>query len=274
MLTVFVDSGSSIKQEEKEKYNVEILPLKILLNGKEYLDGVDLTMETFYHELIENKQFPMTSLPSMQEAQDRVNACTAAGDDVIILAISSKISGTYNALRLAFEDNPKVRVIDTLTAVGGVRILVDEINRHREKPLDEVVQIVKNLIPRIKILAIPETLTYLYRGGRLSKLSFVVGTVLKINPIISFKNGGVVVDAKKRGLKASMQHITDAIAQTCDPNYEIVASYTYSKTNLETMIGMTDEKFKPQINVFDNLDPAIAAHWGPNAFGYIFVTKK
>ena len=273
MLKVFVDSGSSIKQDEKEKYNVEILPLKILLNGKEYLDGVDLSMETFYHELIENKQFPLTSLPSIQDAQDRVNACTTAGDDVIILAISSKLSGTYNALRLAFEDNPKVRVIDTLTAVGGVRILVDEINRNREKPLDEVVEIVNNLIPRIKILAIPETLTYLHRGGRLSKLSFVVGTVLKINPIIGFKNGGVIVEAKKRGLKASMQYIISTIEQNCDPNHEIVASYTYNKSNLETMIAMTNEKFKPQIKTFDNLDPAIAAHWGPNAFGYIYVAK-
>ena len=274
MLKVFVDSGSSIKQDEKEKYNVEILPLKILLNGKEYLDGVDLSMETFYHELIENKQFPLTSLPSIQDAQDRVNACTSAGDDVIILALSSKLSGTYNALRLAFEDNPKVRVIDTLTAVGGVRILVDEINRNREKPLDEVVQIINNLIPRIKILAIPETLTYLHRGGRLSKLSFVVGTVLKINPIIGFKNGGVIVEAKKRGLKASMQYIIDAIENSCDPNHEIVASYTYNKSNLETMIEITNEKFKPQIKTFDNLDPDIAAHWGPNAFGYIYVEKK
>lgn len=273
MLKVFVDSGSSIKQEEKEKYNVEIIPLKILLGGTEYLDGVDLTMETFYKELIDNKQFPMTSLPSIPDAQERVTACTDAGDDVIILTISSKISGTYNALRLAFEDNPKVRVVDTLCAVGGIRLLVDEINRNREKPLDEVVQIVQNLIPRIKILAIPETLTYLHRGGRLSKLSYVVGTVLKINPIISFKNGSVIVEAKKHGLRASMQHIINALEQTCDTNYEIIASYTYNQSNLETMIGLTNEKFKPQIKVFDNLDPAIAAHWGPNAFGYIFVTK-
>ena len=65
MIKVFVDSGSSIKQYEKELYNVEILPLKILLNGKEYSDGIDLSMDNFYDQLINHKQFPKTSLPSL-----------------------------------------------------------------------------------------------------------------------------------------------------------------------------------------------------------------
>lgn len=274
MLKIFVDSGSSIKQEEKEKYGVEIIPLKILLNNKEYKDGIDLTMEEFYHELIDNKQFPLTSLPELYEYQEKITQLTQNGDDVIILTISSGISGTYNAIRLLFEDNPKVRVIDTLSAVGGVRLIVNEINKHREKPLDEIVEIVKKLIPRIKILAIPETLTYLHRGGRLSKLSFVIGTVLKISPIISFKNGSVVVEAKKRGSQASMQYIANSIKNCADPEHEIIGSYTYNDSNLKTLISMVDKEFVPQIKVFDNLDPAIACHWGPNAFGFIYVTKQ
>ena len=101
MIKVFVDSGSSIKQHEKELYNVEILPLKILLNGKEYLDGIDLSMDIFYKELIDNKQFPKTSLPSLEETEKRVLDYVNKGDDVIILTISSDISGTclkYNAV--------------------------------------------------------------------------------------------------------------------------------------------------------------------------------
>ena len=128
-IKVFVDSGSSIKQEEKEKYNVEILPLKILLNDKEYLDGIDLSMEVFYDELINNKKFPKTSLPNLSECEEKVLECVNNGDDVIVLTISSGISGTYNAMNLLFQDNDKVTVIDTKTAVGGIRILVNEINK-------------------------------------------------------------------------------------------------------------------------------------------------
>lgn len=71
MLRVFVDSGSSIKENEKEKYNVEILPLKISLGDKEYSDGVDLSMEIFYKALIEDNLFPKTSLPSLEDAEKK-----------------------------------------------------------------------------------------------------------------------------------------------------------------------------------------------------------
>ena len=84
MIKVFVDSGSSIKQYEKEKYDVEILPLKILLNGREYLDGVDLSMDVFYDELINNKQFPKTSLPSLEIVEREVLKSVDKGDDVIL----------------------------------------------------------------------------------------------------------------------------------------------------------------------------------------------
>ena len=124
-------------------------------------------------------------------------------------------------------------------------------------------------------MAIPETLTYLFRGGRLSKTEWLVGSALHINPIITFKEGKVKVDCKKRGLRHGMQYIVESLKRLkCDKNYEIIASYTYDKTNLDKLISMTDEEFLPQIKVYDNLDPAIACHWGPNAFGYIFVMEE
>lgn len=274
MLRLIVDSGSSIKQEEKEKYNVDIIPLKILLGDKEYLDGIDLSMDVFYDKLINEKLFPKTSLPSLVDLENLVNGYTQNGDDVIILPISSKISGTYNAIHMLFKDNAKVKVIDSCLCVGGIRLLVDEINRNRDKSVDEIEKIVNQLIPRVRIMAIPETLTYLLRGGRLSKLDWLFGSILSIKPIIGIKEGKVAVLAKKRGIKHSMSYIAKALAEfECDENHEIIASYTYNKDNLEALLALTDEKYHKQIKVYDNLDPAVACHWGPNAFGFIFVSK-
>ena len=274
MLRIFVDSGSSIKQEEKEQCGVEILPLRITLGEKEYLDGIDLSMEIFYHGLIEGKLFPTTSLPSLGDAEERVTGYTQQGDDVIIITISSGISGTYNTLKMLFADNPKVRVIDSKSAVGGMRILVEEINRHREESLDALEQRLLDLIPRIRVCAIPETLDYLHRGGRLSKTEWVVGSMLQLKPLISLDSSDGTVKAlgKVRGLKKAMQTLAAYLEQCdCDPSYPIVPSYTYNSGNLDALIGMTDEKYHKQMIAYDNLDPAIACHWGPNAFGYIFV---
>ena len=275
MLKVFVDSGSSIKQEEKEKYNVELIPLNILMGEEEYLDGVNLSMDNFYKMLIEDKMFPKTSLPNLGDLETAVNACVEKGDDVIILTISSQISGSFNAINNLFADNKKVKVLDSCMAVGGMRLIVDEINRYRDKPLEEIEKKVNELIPRIKIMAIPETLNYLLRGGRLSKKEWLLGSMLNIKPIIGFKDGRVAVHSKKMGLKNGMVSIAKALEEfECDENYDIIASYTYDKKNLEELIAITDEKYHKQIKVYDNLDPAIACHWGPNAFGYIFVAKK
>lgn len=275
MLKVFVDSGSSIKQEEAEKYNVELIPLNILMGEKEFQDGVNLSMEEFYKMLIDEKIFPKTSLPNLVDLETRVKQCVEKGDDVIILTISSQISGTNNAINLMFAENKKVKVIDSQMAVGGMRLIVDEINRHREEPLEEIEKKVNALIPRIKIMAIPETLNYLLKGGRLSMKEWLFGSMLNIKPIIGFKEGRVTVHTKKMGLKNGMAYIANALKEfECDENYEIIASYTYNKNNLESLISMTDEKYRKQIKVYDNLDPAIACHWGPNAFGYVFVAKK
>ena len=272
MLRVFIDSGCSIKQEEKEKYNVELIPLKILLGEKEYLDGVNLSFDEFYDQLINHNIFPKTSLPDIVELSNRVTKYTDQGDEVIIITISSLISGTYNAIRLAFEDNPKVHLVDSKCAVGGMRLIVDEINRYRDESIEFILDKVNNLIPRITILAIPETLTYLYKGGRLGKLSFVVGSILHIKPIIGFVEGKVHAVAKKRSLIAGMQYIIDEL-NNCDLNYDIIGSYTYDKVNLDKLMDMTPKEYLSNVRVIDNLDPAIACHWGPNAFGYIFIKK-
>ena len=271
MIKVFVDSGSSIKQHEKELYDVEILPLKILLHEKEYLDGVDLDMDFFYDELINKKQFPKTSLPSLEVAEKEVMKCIEEGHDVIVLTISSGISGTYNALSMLFQGQPKVKVIDTKTAVGGMKILVHEINKYKEKGIDFVINKVNELIPRIRVFAVPETLTYLHKGGRLSTVGFAAGTVLRIKPVIELRDK-VSVANKTIGLKKAMQIIISKL-ENCDTNYPIVPSYTYNTENLEELIEKTDDVYKKAMIEKDNLDPAIACHWGPNAFGYIFVTK-
>ncbi len=276
MRRIFVDSGSSIKRSELEKYGVELIPLKILIGEKEYFDdGVDLTIDKFYKLLDDEKTFPKTSLPKLDDVASRVVEYTDQGDEVIIITISSKISGENNALRMLFEDNKKVLVLDSMSAVGGCRLIVDFLNRNPEIPFDKIEEKVNEFIPRIQIMAIPETLKNLLKGGRLSKTEWLLGSILQIKPTIGFKDGKVRVLAKNRGLKKAMKEVAKCLIDyDCDTSYDIIASYTFNKTNVDELISMVDEKYKSAIRVYDNLDPAIAAHWGPNAFGFVFVSKK
>ena len=271
MIKIFVDSGSSIRQLNAEKFNVEILPLKILMGDVEYSDGVDLSMENFYNILINDGIFPKTSLPNLDDAFNRVNKFVDDGYEVIIITISSGISGTFNALKMLFSGNPKVRVIDSLNAVGGVQILVKEANKYLDKSLDFVEEKLSSLAKRITTLAVPETLDYLRKGGRLSATGYAAGKLLHIKPIILLNNT-VSVASKTIGIKSAMKYLVKSL-EDCDVNYPIIPSYTYNDDNLNELISKTPSEYVNVMTEKDNIAPAIACHWGPNAFGYIYVEK-
>lgn len=278
MIKIFVDSCSSIKFDEAAAYGVEILPLKVLIKGREYLDGVDISIDEFYHYLIDEDIFPKTSLPSPGDTKDRVMEYVDSGYEVIILSLSSGLSGSYNMLRMLFADESRVCVIDTKSAVGGIRLLLEEANKYLDQPAQVVKEKILDLIPRLRVIAIPATLEYLHKGGRLSKSAFVAGSLMQLKPLLSVDSrtdGGVKVLGKVLGKKNAMKALAEILnKENCDTEYSIVPSYTYDSKNLDELIAITDEKYKSCMTKYDNLDPVIACHWGPGAFGYIFVVKK
>ncbi len=272
MIKLFVDSGSSIKQNEKEFYGVEVLPLKVLLGDNEYLDGVDLEIERFYDALINEKIFPKTSLPSLEYSYDKIMNCVKEGNKVFLITISSKISGTFETLKNMFKNEKDVRVFDSQTAVGGIKILALEAKKYLDTSLDYIEEKLNEIAPRITALAVPETLDYLKRGGRLSASGWAVGTLLKIKPIIKLK-GSVSIASKTIGINCAIKYLSHVL-ENADTNYPIVPSYTYQTKNLDKLIEKTDEYFYPFMIEKDDIDPAVACHWGPNAFGYVFVEKQ
>lgn len=272
MRRIIVDSGSSIKLDERETYGVDILPIQLQMGEESFLDGVNLSTEEFYSRLKDSSQFPKTSLPSLEEAQKLVDSYIEQGDEVLIITISSGISGTYQAIKMLFDEYENVTVFDSKLAVAGIRILVQEAKKYENETMEFVVEKLNGLIPRIVIAAVPETLDYLLAGGRLSKSSWMLGKLLSIIPIITFNEGKVDVLTKKRGLKQSKKTLIDKIIEDkADKSYGIVAAYTYNKGNVDSLIEMLPEDYKSSITVYDDLCSSIACHWGPNAFGFIYV---
>lgn len=272
MRRIIVDSGSSIKREERERYGVDILPIQLEMGGTSFLDGVNLSTEEFYSRLKDSKQFPKTSLPSLEQAKMLVDAYTGQGDEVLIITISSEISGTYQAIKMLFADYENVEVFDSRLAVGGIRFLVEEARKLEREPMEVVIEKLNALLPRIVIAAIPETLDYLLAGGRLSKSSWMVGKLLSIIPIITFLDGKVAVLSKKRGIKQSKKALVEMLLEDqADKSYGIIAAYTYNKENVDEVVDMLPDAYKNAVSVYDDLCSSIACHWGPNAFGLIYV---
>ena len=272
MRRIIVDSGSSIKRDEIERYGIDILPIRLQMGEESFFDGVDITTEEFYERLKDKSQFPKTSLPSLEEIQNMVDKYSDQGDEVLIITISSGISGTYQTMKMMFDEYENVEVFDSKLAVGGIRFLVEEALRYQNEPMEVVIEKLNQLLPRIVIAAVPETLDYLLTGGRLSKSSWMMGKLLSIIPIIGFTDGKVDVLSKKRGLKQAKKTLVEMIQKDqADTSRGIIASYTYNKGNIDEVIQMLPEEYQNAVSVYDDLSLSIACHWGPNAFGFIYV---
>lgn len=273
-LKIMVDSSSGISVGEGKEIGVDVFPLKIAFGEQEYADGVDLTLENFYDRLLNGKEFPKTSLPNLYAIEKQIARYKEEGHTVLILPLAKELSGTYAALK-EFEKASQVRVVDTRTTIGGLRILVEEAKKHESLPLEDLVRHLEALGNRIRILAGIDTLEYLYKGGRLSKTASLVGEFIGLKPIITVTDGRVTLLSKKHGKKKAMRSIADRLNEAViDEEFPIYGIYSYAAENVRILEGMIDGKRQKQIARMENIAPVIASHVGPYAYGFVYVERE
>ena len=209
---IFTDSGSDILPGEME--GLVVLPLTIAFGNDVYHDGVDLSHERFFDLLVEGKDFPTTGqVPPFRytEAFDKV---IAEGDDIVVIAISSEVSGTWeSACSAAADYGDKVHVVDSQQVSVGERILVEDALRMAAegKSAAEIAAELDRRKKDIHFLALLDTLEYLRRGGRISNVSAALGTLLAIKPVVTCTEGKIVVMEKPRGLKNGRSIVANLI---------------------------------------------------------------
>ena len=270
MLQIITDSSAEISEAEASVLGVKIVPLVVIFGAQEY-DETALTKNEFYSRLLSG-EFPHTSQPS-EEAFTRAFAETN-GEETLVILISSSLSGTVNTARLAARDGgfTKVHVYDSLCTTAMLRILVETAAKNREKPVEEVISILNELRPRIRVYAFVDTLEYLYKGGRLKKSVAVVGNLLGIKPIVTVSSDGAVVMAgrahgRKRALKELAERFT---AEELDPAYPV---YFLCSDREDPTRALMQAVNRENAVVFQ-ICCTVGTHIGPNAAGYVCVVKS
>ncbi|MBO5281602.1 MAG: DegV family protein [Lachnospiraceae bacterium] len=199
-IRIITDSASDIPQGLRE--DLTVLPMHVYFGQEEFLDGVNLSHKQFYERLIEEEELPKTSQISPFEFEHVYEEAVAAGEQVIVITISSKLSGTYQSACIAAADyEGRVYVVDSLNATLGERCLVDYALRLKEqgKTAEQIVAELERGKTRIRLLALLDTLEYLKKGGRISKSVAMVGGMLSIKPVIAVVDGEVAMVGKARG---------------------------------------------------------------------------
>ena len=204
MVKIVSDSTCDLSAELVERYEIEIIPLHIILGDEEYEDGVDIDPDAIYRWSDEHGTTPKTSAPGIERAVEVFGRYKDSGDDVVVFTISSEMSTTSNVMKLAAEEldyADHVFVVDSRNLSTGIGLLVLEAADMAKSGMTaaEIVSEIEELIPRVRASFVVDTLVYLQRGGRCSGLTAMLGSILKLHPRIAVIDGTMEPEKKYRG---------------------------------------------------------------------------
>lgn len=214
-IRIITDSASDLLQPYPQ--SVTVLPMDITFGEDSYQDGVDLTHRQFYEKLIEGDDLPTTSQIAPARFETAFRAAVEAGESVVAVVLSAKLSGTYQSACIAAEEFPgSVFVVDSANATIGERILVERALQLMEGGLDAaaIAARLEEEKKDICLVALLDTLEYLKRGGRISPSAALVGGLLSIKPVVAVREGEVVVLGKARGSKNGNNLLVQEIEKT------------------------------------------------------------
>lgn len=272
-IALITDSACDLDLNTLRENNINLLPLRIIYSNGDYRDRLDISPQEVYDNL--EKEVPKTSLPSAQETEEILSKLEEEGyTHVIYISISSGLSGSFNAIRLALEDHPKLTsfVYDSkILAYPQGEIVLEVAKLIKEgKSYEEIIKEIPEIRKRVIGYFTINTLEYLKRGGRIGRLAGTVGELLNLKPIITTDEDGVYYNvAKVRGRKQSLSKMT-----------ELLKGYL-AKSKCEIAVlhaGCEDEAIKYMNSLKDltnvisikiaEISPALGIHGGPGLIGF------
>lgn len=280
MVKIISDSTCDLSPELIAKYDIDILPLHILLGEDEYEDGKDITPEQIYNWSDENKTTPKTSAPALTDAIELFKPYIDEGREIVCFSISSSMSTSGNVMRIAAEEleaEDCITVIDSANLSTGIGLLVIEaaIMAQNNHTVEEIVSAIEALKPNVRASFVVDTLTYLYRGGRCNAVSAMAGGVLKLHPKIVVENGAMNASKKYRGKinSAIMTYVKDMEddLKAARPDRVFITHSGCDRTIVEEV-----HSYLENLGVFSEIletraGGVISSHCGPGTLGVLFI---
>jgi len=271
MPILITDSTSDFSVEQAQKIGVHMLPLGVTFGDTLYKDKIDITNNEFYEKLVHAKDIPTTNLINPSEFVDAFNEFP--NDEIIVIPIAKELSGTYQSANIAKEilNRDNIYILDTKTVTCGLALLVNAAVSYVNQGLTtkKILSKLEEDIKKIQIIAVFDTLKYLIKGGRLTKIQGTIGTALNLKPILSIAHGELTPIGKCRGNKAAYKEILRIVAEDfpIDTTKEIVYGHTNSTEMLTMFKGSSPYKGKD----FE-IGCVVGTHAGPGAVAIAYFT--
>ncbi len=271
-VAIVTDSTSDLTPRTAEELGITVVPLNVHFGTEIYKDGVDLTTEEFYRRLPASKILPTTSAPSPGEFAETYERLARQGKEVLCITISSKLSATYKAALDAREivgsKGCRVEVIDSFLAIGGLGLVVIAAAKAAKAgaSIEEVKRVVYDSMGRVDLRMAFDTLEYLQRGGRIGKAQAFLGSALKLNPILSLKDGITVGVTRVRCRSKALEHLRDFVFNFPELE-ELAIEDAMTPDEADMLARELSTRFPRERVRWLKVSPVIGTHVGPRVIG-------
>ncbi|TWT00986.1 DegV family protein [Planomicrobium sp. CPCC 101079] len=273
---IVTDSTADLKEDIISKYNLHVVPLTIQIEGKTYLDRVDLEPESFLELMEKSKELPKSSQPAPGVFKELYDSLGGNGDKIISIHMTGGMSGTVESARTAAElSNSDVTVIDSryIAHALGFQVIEAAEMAMAGESVEKIVARVEEIRKNTKLFVVVDTLDNLVKGGRIGKGRAMVGSFLKIKPIASLDGGEYTPVAKARSHKQAVQYLLNDIkANTAGKVVKgIGIAHAGGLAMAEPLRRQLEEAGYSNIK-FDYTTPVISTHTGIGAIGFMYYT--
>ncbi len=267
MVKVVTDSTSDLPAGVAEELGITVVPAYVHIDGKSYRDGVDITIDDMYRNMLDGAVHATTSAPAPGDFAEVYRKLSAETDGIVSVVVTSKQSAIYDSALVGRESvtgNCRIEVVDSQSATMGLGLIAMAAARRAKEgaAFDEVLEAAKRAVPRTYGMALLDTLKYALRGGRLSRAGTLVGSLVRVKPMLSIKSGVIGPSGVTRTREGGLEKLLEFVKKHM-PIDEAAVVYS---TSLEEAQGLAQriQDLSPRTRpIMARLGSALGVHGGP-----------
>ncbi|MBM3157935.1 MAG: DegV family protein [Chloroflexi bacterium] len=270
---VVVDSTSDIPDRTARELGITVVPTYVVFGGKAYRDRLDISEDELYEKLVNDSVYPTTSVPSPQDFADVYNKLARETDCIVSIHPTSKASGVYTSALMGKElvkGKCRIEVMDSLLVAMSCGLIAIAAAREANAGAspERVVELVRKSIPRMHLLIMLDTLKYLVKGGRLGKGYGLLGSVLKVKPLLTVREGKAALVGVARTKTSAVKRLYDFPAGFPEVS-DIALSYTTDHEEAQRLAEQIKARFPRATFYLTRVGPVLGTHAGPGGMAVI-----
>lgn len=278
-LVIITDSSCDLSLDYLNKNNIILLPLTVEIQGEIYKDIIELNADKFYSLIDDKTAVPKTAGVNLYTFEQVFKKELLKGNEILYIGISSEISSTFSS---AFQaklqlGSDKIHLIDSRSAAYGQGLLVEIANemKNEGKNVNEIINVIKDIIPRMDYAVMINDIEMLKRSGRISAMTSFAGNLLNIKPVICVEDGEVEILKKVKGTKSAINFLVNRLSQFKPDNKFPIVIYYGCDNDLKDIVNDKLINLFPNYNIKSiQIGATIGSHTGKYGVGIFFVKEK